>query len=705
MDAVVETRFGRVRGKAQHGVLCFRGIPYARAAEGPLRFARPLPPEPWPGVRECAEPGPGAPQRSALPGWLAGIAGNPRETGLDCLRLHVATPSPDATKRPVLVWVHGGGFVFGAGGSPIYRASRLARAHDVVVVALNYRLGVLGFGQLASLVRDERFAWNAGLEDQLLALAWVREHAAAFGGDPANVTVFGESAGAMSIGALLGMPGARERFARAICQSGAAHHCSSAEGAARRAHAFLRALDLSPARAGELLEAPLEVLLAAQARAAASAPLPFGLLPWQPAVDGERLPVAPLEAIANGSARGVELLIGTNRDEYNLFLLSRAVRRMDEARLATVTERVLGPAHAPAALALYRALRPSAPPVERWSTLQTHRVFRAPAERLAALQARHAPVFSYLFTWSSPLAPRIVGACHALEIPLVFDTWRRPALRLVYAGGRARRARDAGELGRVRAQREARRSALERAARGRRALRAGPARRAGAGGARADARLLGRPGSRAARARGRAHHLLIGGANRLGVARVVLEERHAASSRCGRRARSRARARPSRGRRGRRRASLIERFSTMRRRLDSRCRNAQPLRSASACAERKQAERGETVDLLRDRRHARSSSGCARAVAELQELHDHLDVEEPAAPGLEVAPLAALVRQLALHAQADAVDLAGRALGQRPRQDLPAQRARSAPPGRRLPPTGRARSSACRSHTCALAAW
>jgi para-nitrobenzyl esterase len=436
VDAVVETRFGRVRGSARRGVVAFRGIPYGRPVEGALRFALPRPPEPWPGIRDCAASGPGAPQRSAMPGWLSALVGNPREIGLDCLRLHVFTPSADGARRPVLFWIHGGGFVFGAGGSPVYHAGSLARDHDVVVVAINYRLGALGFGQLASLVRDERFAWNAGLEDQLAALAWVREHAASFGGDPENITVFGESAGAMSIGALLGMPGACARFARAICQSGAAHHCSSAEGAARAAHGLLRALDLSPARAPALLEIPIDALVDAQARATASAPLRFGLLPWQPAVDGARLAAAPLDAIAAGSARGVELLIGTNRDEYNLFLLSRAVRRMDEARLATATARVLGEAHAPEALALYRALRPHAAPIERWSLLQTHRVFRAPAERLASLQARHAQVFSYLFTWTSALAPSFVGSCHALEIPLLFDTWRRPALRWLYAGGR-----------------------------------------------------------------------------------------------------------------------------------------------------------------------------------------------------------------------------------------------------------------------------
>lgn len=438
MDAVVETRSGRVRGSVRRGVLTFLGIPYARAATGRLRFLPPQLPEPWPGVRDCFEPGQGAPQRSALPSWLQGIVGNPVATGEDCLRLHVFTRDAEPRRRPVLVWLHGGAFVFGSGSAPVYDGARLALEHDVVVIAVNYRLGALGFGQLDAVARGGPFASNIGLRDQLAALAWVRDNAAAFGGDPGRVTVFGESAGAMSIGALLGSPLARGLFQRAICQSGAAHHVSSREGAARMAHALLGALDLAPASAERLCDVPLAALLDAQQRASASVPAPWGLLPWQPAQDDDVLPRPPLDAIAAGSARGVSLLLGTNRDEYNLFLLNGAVRAMDETRLRTVITRVIGPARADAALALYRELLPRALPIERWSLLQTHRVFRAPAERLAELAAEHTrETWSYLFTWSPLLAPGRVGACHALELPLVFGTHRRPALRMLYGGAGA----------------------------------------------------------------------------------------------------------------------------------------------------------------------------------------------------------------------------------------------------------------------------
>jgi para-nitrobenzyl esterase len=434
VDAVVEIESGRVRGAARRGVLAFLGIPYARAAGGRLRFLPPQPPDPWAGVRDCDRPGPGAPQRSAMPRWLQGLAGNPPATGEDCLRVNVFTPACDGRRRPVLVWIHGGAFVFGAGSAPVYDGAPLARAHDVVVITLNYRLGALGFAQLDAVAGAGPFASNVGLRDQLAALRWVRAHAAAFGGDRENVTVFGESAGAMSIGALLGSPLARGLFRRAICQSGAAHHVSSREGAARMGHALLRALDLPPSSAERLCELPLEALLDAQQRAAASIPAPWGHLPWQPALDGDVLPSPPLDAIAAGSASGISLLIGTNRDEYNLFLLNGAVRAMDEARLRTVIARVIGDERALDAHALYREISPRALPIECWSLFQTHRIFRAPAERLADLARKHAPdVYGYLFSWSPPLAPSRVGACHALEIPLVFGTCRRPMLRPLYA--------------------------------------------------------------------------------------------------------------------------------------------------------------------------------------------------------------------------------------------------------------------------------
>jgi para-nitrobenzyl esterase len=441
-----ETQSGWVRGTAHGGVLAFRGIPYAAPPVGRLRFRPPEPPAPWGGVRDARASGPGAPQPgSSLGGMFTRIAGA-AATSEDCLTLDVVTPAADGARRPVLVWFHGGAFVMGAGSALVYGGERLARRGDAVVVTLNYRLGALGFLALGDVAPAASFAANLGLRDQIAALEWVQANIAAFGGDPANVTVFGESAGAMSVGALLGTPRARGLFARAIAQSGAASNCSTREQAEQVARTFLGVLGLSPGEAGKLAELPADALLAAQR--ATMMKLAFALpgLPFQPAVDGDVLPEAPLDAIAAGGARGVSLLVGTNRDEWNLFLLGDAkARALDEAGLRRRFERWLAPDAAERAHALYREALPRASPRARWGVYQTHRVFLAPAERLAAAQAAHAPTWSYLFSWSPPLVRRRIGACHALEVPLVFGTFRHPLLRGLYLGGARAAARELGQ--------------------------------------------------------------------------------------------------------------------------------------------------------------------------------------------------------------------------------------------------------------------
>jgi len=430
----VETTSGRVRGTERRGALAFRGIPYAAPPVGPLRWRAPVPPEPWAGVRDAFAPGPGAPQRGPTLAVLARIAG-PANQDEACLTLDVFTPGADGARRPVLVWIHGGAFVMGAGSAIAYHGAGLARRGDVVVVTLNYRLGALGFLALGDIAPSGGFEANVGLRDQLAALRWVQQNVAAFGGDPANVTVFGESAGGMSVGALLGTPAARGLFARAIAQSGAAHNTTSREGAARVAHTFLDALGLTGADAGRLRELPPAALLDAQFRTNAKLGVTYGSLPFQSSVDGDLLPDHPLDAIAAGAAADVPLLIGTNRDEWNLFLLADPkARAMDEEALRRRYARSLGPERADHAHATYRELLPSATPRARWGAYQTHRVFTAPSERLADLQAGYAPVYTYLFSWAPPLLRGRVGACHALEIPLVFGTYRHPFLRGIYHG-------------------------------------------------------------------------------------------------------------------------------------------------------------------------------------------------------------------------------------------------------------------------------
>jgi para-nitrobenzyl esterase len=311
-------------------------------------------------------------------------------------------------------------------------------------VTINYRLGALGFLQLTDVTgADGPFDSNLGIRDQVAALEWVRDNVAAFGGDPGNVTIFGESAGAMSVGTLLGTPAARGLFHRAILQSGAAHNVSSREQAARTAETMLGELGLSRERAERLREVPVPVLLAAQTRTSLQLGLGHGTLPWQPAVDGGLVPEPPLDAIARGAANRVPVLIGTNADEWKLFLLGdRRARRMDEAALRRRLGRAL-PGHAPdgtpfaeRALAVYRRAHPRWP-AAAWSAFQGDRVFRWPAARLADLHSAHErETYAYLFDWSPWLVRARVGACHAIEIPLLFGTFRHPLVRPIYGANR-----------------------------------------------------------------------------------------------------------------------------------------------------------------------------------------------------------------------------------------------------------------------------
>lgn len=428
MDAaVVETASGRVRGRPSRGAWTFRGIPYAAPPVGPLRFAPPRPPSPWAGVRDATEFGPVAAQR---PSGLESMLGAGRPTmSEDCLTLNVWTPAADDGRRPVLVWIHGGAFVTGSGSTPWYDGARLA-ARDVVVVTCNYRLGALGFLHLGDL-GGEAFAGsgNAGVLDQAAALGWVAENVAAFGGDPGNVTVFGESAGAMSVGALLGLPAARGRFGKAILQSGACAHVHDREDASAVAAELLR--ELGATRPDELRSVPVDELLRAQARVAEHhAAEPLRGLPFQPVVDGATLPAHPLDAVAAGEV-DARLLVGTTLQEARLFtMFDPRVAALDEAQLSSWCDlATAGTGMAPGdAVATYRRRLADAGIRDVWDAVLTDRLFRIPAIRLAERQAAHRPTWMYLFAWSTPAFGGVLGSCHALEIPFVFDNLDAPGV-------------------------------------------------------------------------------------------------------------------------------------------------------------------------------------------------------------------------------------------------------------------------------------
>ena len=431
MQPIARTRDGQLEGRLEEGLCVFRGVPYARAA----RWQPPAPPEPWSGVRSARSFGAAAPQSSPqIPFANRLIGARSGEQNEDCLTLNIWTQGADGRRRPVLVWIHGGAFALGSGSTALYDGARLAHK-GVVVVTLNYRLGALGFLDLSSRWRG-RFAANAGILDQIAALAWVREHIEAFGGDPSNVTIFGESAGGMSVGTLLGTPAAQGLFQRAVAQSGAADHVSTRARAAEIAEVFLD--ELGARSPDALLAAPVADLVAAQVRATARVGLFDGRLPWQPSVDGDLLALPPREQIAKGIARGVPLLVGTNRDEWKLFLLGdRKARRLDEAALRRRLARALpgrdarGAELAERAFTAYRgaaAPRSGASPSECWERFQADRIFHAPAHRLAELQSAFAPTFAYRFDWAPPGLRGWLGACHGLEIPFVFGTLREPPL-------------------------------------------------------------------------------------------------------------------------------------------------------------------------------------------------------------------------------------------------------------------------------------
>jgi para-nitrobenzyl esterase len=439
---VVQTRKGLVRGAVVDGIHLFKGIPYAAPPFGADHLRPPRPVEGWLGVRDMLAWGAEPPQPRMPPGaeGAGDLVYDPATPGEDCLNLNIWTPDPTAVGLPVFVWIPGGMFEVCSGAS--YDGSRFAR-DGVVCVTITYRVGVEGFLFTSDGVPDR------GLLDQLAALAWVRDEIAAFGGDPTNVTVGGESAGAMSVGTLLSMPSAAGRFRRAIMESGAAHRVIDME-TARRVACDLAArvgvdVGADDAPSTEAMAAvPWERLLAASMELkgelmADPDPDRWGLdvvassLPWQPVVDGEVVPARPIDRLAAGAARDIDVMAGSNTDDWRMFrVLGGDIDRVTEEVLrAPVTEQgflALAAYSLPveAAITAYRRLAPAARPGELLAELQTDWWCRIPALRLAdarvAGPSGGAGTWVYEFSWPSPVLGGAMGACHALEIPFVFDT-------------------------------------------------------------------------------------------------------------------------------------------------------------------------------------------------------------------------------------------------------------------------------------------
>lgn len=424
-------------------MVVFRGVPYAQAPIGSLRLRPPEPPGVWSGVVDATRFGPSALQ-SPPPGAVAVPALAVGGQDEDCLTLNVVTPAADGARRPVLVWIHGGGFDWGSGAQAVYGGERLAARGDVVVVSFNYRLGSLGFLPLAALGAPLRSASNVGLLDQVAALVWVRENISVFGGDPDDVTLFGESAGAISIACLLAMPSASGLFHKAILQSGSLQPLHEAETAETVVRELLGELWLAPSEADDLAHVPPQSLLLAQTRVAQRLRTSPEWLTYRPFVDGTVLPRDPFDAIQAGVARGVPLLLGTNRDECRpLAMLDPRLRPANEAALhARVRVLAPRPVEAERVVAAYRrAASGGADLVALAAAIETDVHFRLPAIRLAEAQARHERrTFMYRFDWPSPALGGALGACHGLEVPFVFGRTDAPGLGGLVGDGEAARA-------------------------------------------------------------------------------------------------------------------------------------------------------------------------------------------------------------------------------------------------------------------------
>ncbi|MCZ6617101.1 MAG: carboxylesterase family protein, partial [Gammaproteobacteria bacterium] len=432
---IVKTSNGAIRGLIEdNGVAVFKGVRYGASPTEARRFLPPVRPEPWSEVLDAT--GFGAPAMqlysrnsvaSDLGLQLATIFTTRSDMKIDnedCLFLNVWTPDTDDAKRPVMVWLHGGGYAYGSGAWPVYDGARLANKGDVVVVTVNHRLNVFGYLHLAEVAGD-RYAHsgNAGMLDIVLALEWVRDNAAAFGGDAGNVTIMGESGGGSKVSHLLAMPGAAGLFHRAIIQSGPGLTGVPSVDAARAANSILQELGIDKDNLDLLQQLPAQTILDAVQAATARAGGGFAALRLAPVVDGDVLPRDPFTPTAPEVSRDVPILIGWNKDEMTIFNTSAPwFGSLTDNQLVARVKLVVGD-KTPALLAVYRDMYPDYSPSYIFNAIVgDSRMFRGSvtlAERKAAQNG--APVYQYYLTWETPVANGVLKAPHTLDIPFMFN--------------------------------------------------------------------------------------------------------------------------------------------------------------------------------------------------------------------------------------------------------------------------------------------
>ena len=420
--AVVSTSNGPVRGYVEDLLQVFKGLRYGAPPTGEHRFKPPRRPAPWTEAAEAVSYGAPAIQSGMAPGERGSSAGDPPApdepaSSEDCLFLNVWTPGLDQARRPVMVWLHGGGFANGSGGAAMYDGGALARKGDVVTVTVNHRLNVFGYLHLGEAFGpDYAQSGVAGMLDIVQVLEWVRDNIEAFGGDPANVTIFGESGGGWKVSLLMGMPGAKGLFHKAIVQSGPGLRGAAKADAAKTAQALLDALEVKDAAA--LAALPTEVISRASVKVPGDRMRNFS-----PVVDGVALPRDPFVPDAPVLSADVPVMIGTNKDESTLFMIGDPkFGELTEEDLAKRAKAAAGD-KADALVAELRKVHPDYSPTYLVSAAQTATGMWLGsitiAERKAAQKA--APAYVYMLTWETPVSRGRLKCPHALEIPLVFD--------------------------------------------------------------------------------------------------------------------------------------------------------------------------------------------------------------------------------------------------------------------------------------------